>query len=961
MSVCDASSAIQDKQVIPLPLRRLLDRPDGYKSLEDAAIQRARYRDPVTKLVRPGGLASEAVARADLKRVYDAMVNRHGKATAAQKFFRRTVGVVPCGYPCSVEVTFPTPQSLSIECAIGTDFKPGMSVPQVQAEVARVANLLGIKVPPMPSVLTSNCPPRKGKSQANQQRERQQAVTLTAAQRVAQDIIANILFKEMTKGALLWHSVGAGKTCAAVAAASVMIQQGWRVKWFSVAQLKNQPLIDAFFTRRCHSLPIPNDVPEAQRLGIIGKYIEIQSFSTLGHAFERPVKNDKAQKWLAEARRKYRDEDYKGSDPLYKTLIVFDEPHKISQVKTAQERMKWDVVTAALRKSYQSSGENSARLLMLDATPMVDGPKYLFTMLNALHVRDILPKTDEAARAQDLVSVNGVLTAKGREAVSKAGNAVISYVNLAADRSRFAYAKKWSFNPVAMSEKQVKKMRTECAKRKSPETKRACAEKTAVSVDMPRSRSIQELQARAPQSYPLLTQLVKVIQEQDADDRKNKGNMFKHVIFTNVRDITHAKNIADVLKVNGYTLVDPGKAAPSNGKGVLLLSGTGMTGERKAKVLDMFNNHEDNARGEKARFLIVDGRFREGINLFDVRHFHMLQPLTDFEERQAVGRVLRMCGSTFLPASDNIWQVRLHLYDAVDVSKDEASIYDLLNVRESEALSATMEQLETLCMDIALDKRLFQQYNVVNQDKDYEFKRDVATAHLCDGKDSQSPVDGKCPPGYSKVVNRYGVECCVRACRVRGKDLPLPDSEGKCPKGYVRGQSASDPNSDCCYSKGSKRGKDILAGRVSPPSPPKSVPMSVPEVPPKAMNVPDSVAVAAAREELDMDDVEDLADTMDMDVDLLADEMAAMMTSARSPPKSPAKKGKRKQPCPGRLGAVRADGSCPPGNVAVDSPTVAGQKCCKWGCGRFKAFNGKCQRGYKRHVTASGAECCKKR
>ena len=961
MSLCDAGTAIKDKQVIPPPLRRLFDRPEGYKSLEDAAIQRARYRDPVTKLVRPGGMASESVARADLKRVWDAMVKRHGKATAAQKFFRRTVGVVPCGYPCSVDVTFPTPDSLTIQCVIGTDFQPGMSVPQVQAEVARVAALLGIKVPPMPSVLTSNCGPRKGKTQAAQS-QKDTKVTLTAAQRVAQDIIANILFKEMTKGALLWHSVGAGKTCAAVAAASVMIQQGWRVKWFSVAQLKNQPLIDAFFTRRCHSLPIPSDVPESARLGIIGKYIEIQSFSTLGHAFERPVKNDKAAKWLSEARRKYRDEDYKGTDPLYKTLIVFDEPHKISQVKTAQERMKWDVVIGALRKSYQVSGQNSARLLMLDATPMVDGPKYLFTMLNALHDKDILPRTDEAARSQGLVSTNGVLTSKGRQAVSQAGNAVISYVNLAADRSRFAYAKKWSFNPVAMSEKQVKKMRTECAARKSPEAKRVCAEKTAVSVDMPRSRSVQEMQARAPQSFPLLTQLVKVIQEQDEGDRKTKGKTFKHVIFTNVRDVTHAKNIADVLKLNGFTLVEPGKAAPSNGKGVLLLSGTGMTGERKAKVLDMFNNHEDNAQGQKARFLIVDGRFREGINLFDVRHFHMLQPLTDFEERQAVGRVLRMCGSTFLPATDNIWQVRLHLYDAVDVAKDEASIYDLLNVRESEALSATMEQLETLCMDIALDKRLFQQYNVVTQDKDYEFKRDVAAAHLCSGKDTQSPVDGKCPPGYSKVVNRYGVECCVRPCRVRGKDLPQPDSEGKCPKGYVRGVSEGDPSTDCCYSRGSKRGKDILAGREAPPSQSESTvkstagPKSVP------MTQPDSVAVEVAKAALDMEDVEDLADTMDMDVDLLAEEMAAMAVQEKQ--KSPkAKAGKRKQPCPGRLGGVRADGSCPPGNVAVDSPTVAGKTCCKWACGRFKApgAGGKCQKGYKSHTTASGAECCKKK
>jgi hypothetical protein len=276
-----------------------------------------------------------------------------------------------------------------------------------------------------------------------------------------------------------------------------------------------------------------------------------------------------------------------------------------------------------------------------------------------------------------------------------------------------------------------------------------------------------------------------------------------------------------------------------------------------------------------------------------------------------------------------------------------------------------MEQLETLCMDIALDKRLFQQYNVVTQDKDYEFKRDVATAHLCDGKDSRSPVDGQCPPGFSKVVNRYGVECCVQACKVGGKDLPRPDSEGRCPKGYVRGQSATDPNSDCCYSRGSKRGKEIVAGKVTPASPPgKSVAMSTPasvavEGPAEDRGTDEQEALASERQNLDMDDLEDLADTMDMDVDLLADEMAAMKVQEKQKQKS----GKRKQPCPGRLGGVRADGSCPPGNVAVDSPTVPGERCCKWGCGRFKAPNasGKCPPGYKRHTTSSGAQCCKKR
>lgn len=79
-----------------------------------------------------------------------------------------------------------------------------------------------------------------------------------------------------------------------------------------------------------------------------------------------------------------------------------------------------------------------------------------------------------------------------------------------------------------------------------------------------------------------------------------------------------------------------------------------------------------------------------------------------------------------------------------------------------------------------------------------------------------------------------------------------------------------------------------------------------------------------------------------------------------SPAQSPRRPARVKGACPGRLGGVRADGSCPPGNVSVASPKVAGVRCCKWACGKYKApRDGRCSPGLRRHVH-NGAECCKK-
>jgi len=100
---------------------------------------------------------------------------------------------------------------------------------------------------------------------------------------------------------------------------------------------------------------------------------------------------------------------------------------------------------------------------------------------------------------------------------------------------------------------------------------------------------------------------------------------------------------------------------------------------------------------------------------------------------------------------------------------------------------------------------------------------------------------------------------------------------------------------------------------------------------------------------------------MDMDENLLADLLSQMDIDTIESKEKSKETGRRVQPCPGRLGVTRADGSCPQGNVAVESATVPGRKCCKWGCGRLKApKGGKCERGYRKVTASSGAECCKR-
>jgi hypothetical protein len=1014
---CRATEAIRERGLMAPWIGRALglDAADRvYKSLEDRAITKARVIDLATgqRRARP---ISEAEARAALKRLWDALVKSQGAERAAASFFHNAVGVVSCAYPCEPVVDFDSPTELHLDCLFRNNFSADMTPGKIQREVFRIATLLGIEAPDIAGKPVSKCPPERRKLAASRDDAPKRAV-FTTAQRVMATICTDVMMQTFTKGALMWHTVGAGKTCAAVACASVLINKGWRVKWFSTATGKYEPLFDAFFARLCHSFDdLKLDVRSKEaRTAEVRKYIQIWSFSQLAGAFRRPKKNDYAAQWLREAAGRYgpgkqwEDANWNGTDPLYKTLIIMDEPHKIPQIANANERMDWPTVTRAIRASYAQSGANSCRLLLMDATPMLDDPSQLAVMLNALHERDVVPDTWEGLVSGGLVSTNGDLTVRGTEAFTRLGKGVISYFNYSADRSTFAYAKKLTFNPVALSQAQRDKMfkgADSCHAKKARDRRRLCVEKAAVAVNMPRAATKAAMAGRARDSFPLLDELVRNVAEQDrADAAAYPGRKFKHVIFTNVKDAAHAKNIVKVLEFRGFREVDPltsNKPAGTD-KGVIMLAGEGLsnaitvkgTGERREKkdvIISAFNNHETNLDGQVARFMVVDGRFREGINLFDVRHFHLLQPLSSFEERQAIGRVLRMCGSSFLPADDALWQVRVHLYDAVDASTRE-SIYDLLDVVGDSTKQRAMDATERLAASIAFDRLIFTQYNQPVPETDYEIKYDVQLGHLC----ATPVVNGQCPDGKSVVVHPSGAECCDVVC----KGKTQPDAAGKCPARFIAGPSEVDPRYTCCYSVTSKRGKELAAAKkagLPPPAPAAPKPAGAagkpvtPDAPhgdsqdaqgaSSAMDVDgDSQDAQGASSAMDVDgdsqdaqgassatdvDLDSLkldavvdgleaqraSSAMDVDVDSLEQEAALAPPTAR---------GKKKASCqPPKYRPVRKDGTCAPGFKRVTR--ADGQACCTNACGAFSkpTATGVCPKGKEAFQGDDGVTCCR--
>jgi superfamily II DNA or RNA helicase len=179
---------------------------------------------------------------------------------------------------------------------------------------------------------------------------------------------------------------------------------------------------------------------------------------------------------------------------------------------------------------------------------------------------------------------------------------------------------------------------------------------------------IKNLNAYSPRMFKLMEN----IQELDKKDLEENGKLFKHVIYSDVQGIYGSKMVASVLTANDYKMCyNKNLKLLSNIKNsfALLTSsviyGKPFPATLKKDILSVFNERPHNIYGEKIRFIIIDSGYKEGIDLFDVKYFHILEPvITKAEETQILGRGLRFCGQAGLPFDpNNGWKLNVFKYN----------------------------------------------------------------------------------------------------------------------------------------------------------------------------------------------------------------------------------------------------------------------------------------------------------
>lgn len=235
------------------------------------------------------------------------------------------------------------------------------------------------------------------------------------------------------KGLLAWHSVGTGKTCMAIAASGAFESAGYNILWVT----RNALMADVYkniFGAVC-SLPIrrkiaaglqiPTDPAAQKRL--------------LGKGFFGPISYRTFQNALMKQNELGRYLYSRNADPLHKTFLIIDEVHKLYDGDLlASEAADFSKIQNYIFKSYETSGSDSVRPLLMTATPISDKPAVLFDIINTLIDAPSQRLMNFDAFRKKYTDSNGNINNDGKDYFQERVKGLISYLNREYDPTTFA-------------------------------------------------------------------------------------------------------------------------------------------------------------------------------------------------------------------------------------------------------------------------------------------------------------------------------------------------------------------------------------------------------------------------------------------------------------------------------------------------------------------------------------------
>ena len=249
---------------------------------------------------------------------------------------------------------------------------------------------------------------------------------------------------EVPKGMLVWHSVGTGKTCTAVATKSKEWErQGYTILWVTRTTLRAD-IWKNMFGKVCdylirEKLEAGEEVPEDYNRKFLTKhFLQPVSFAQFSNACKIMLARDKVSNAKIRGQVFPQLANLNGHrDPLKKTLIIIDEAHKLlAKDLKGQEKPDFESIRDAIQLSYKKSGEESCRPLLMTATPIMDDPMDFIRLLNLLDDKQ-MPVDMNKFLNEYKVNSNFEFSKDAVSKFNKSMKGKISYLNRSWDPRQF--------------------------------------------------------------------------------------------------------------------------------------------------------------------------------------------------------------------------------------------------------------------------------------------------------------------------------------------------------------------------------------------------------------------------------------------------------------------------------------------------------------------------------------------
>jgi hypothetical protein len=228
-------------------------------------------------------------------------------------------------------------------------------------------------------------------------------------------------------------------TCSAIAAATQNFEKnGYTILWVTRTTLKSD-IWKNMFDQICNetirnmikkdNLEIPNDQEKRMRLLSKAWRIRPMSYKQFSNLILR-------QNALYDTLVKINGKE----DPLRKTLLVIDEAHKLygGDDLSSIEKPDMNAFHQALMYSYQYSGADSVRLLLMTATPITKDPMELIQLLNLCKPAEQQMPADFSNFSTEYLNENGEFTDRGRTKYLDDIAGLVSYLNREKDARQFS-------------------------------------------------------------------------------------------------------------------------------------------------------------------------------------------------------------------------------------------------------------------------------------------------------------------------------------------------------------------------------------------------------------------------------------------------------------------------------------------------------------------------------------------